>query len=51
MKIGVIGVGAIGATLRGHMTRGGADGILFDLWEEHVDAMKEKGLLIDAAQG
>ena len=51
MNIGVIGAGAIGATLGGHMTRGGANVVLFDPWKEHVNAMKERGLLIDGVQG
>ena len=51
MNIGIIGAGAIGATLGGHMTLGGANVILFDPWKEHVNAMKERGLLIDGVQG
>lgn len=51
MKIAVIGAGAIGGTLGGHMTRGGEDVTLFDTWEEHLDAMRRDGLLLDGVQG
>ena len=51
MKIGVIGAGAIGSTLGGHMTRGGEDVIIFDPWREHVEKMQTDGLLLDGVQG
>ena len=51
MKIAVIGAGAIGGTLGGHMTRGGEDVTLFDPWREHVDKMRNDGLFLDGVQG
>ena len=51
MKIAVIGAGAIGGTLGGHMTRGGEDVTIFDPWQEHIDAMLNNGLLLDGVQG
>ena len=51
MKIGVIGAGAIGSTLGGHMTRGGEDVIIFDPWREHVEKMQKDGLFLDGVQG
>ena len=51
MKIAVIGAGAIGGTLGGHMTRGGEDVTIFDTWQEHVDKMRNDGLFMDGVQG
>ena len=51
MKIGVIGAGAIGSTLGGHITRGGEDVVIFDPWREHVEKMQKDGLLLDGVQG
>ncbi len=51
MKIGIIGSGAIGALLGGHMTRAGEDVIMFDSWTKHIETMNEEGLLIDGIQG
>ena len=51
MKIAVIGAGAIGGTLGGHMTRGGEDVTIFDPWQEHVDTMQRDGLFLDGVQG
>ena len=47
MKIGIIGSGAIGALLGGHLTRAGEDVIMFDTWRKHIEIMREEGLLMD----
>ena len=51
MKIGIIGSGAIGALLGGHLTRAGEDVIMFDTWRKHIEIMREEGLLMDGIQG
>ena len=50
-RIGAIGVGAIGGTLAGFMSKSGQDVTLIDPWREHVDAMRENGLLLDGSTG
>ena len=42
----VLGVGAIGSTLGGFLSRAGHDIVLIDQWPEHVEAMKRNGLRI-----
>ena len=43
-RIGIIGVGAIGGTVGGLLTRAGYDVTLIDHWVEHVNEMKTNGL-------
>ena len=50
-RIGAIGVGAIGGTLAGFMAKSGEDVTLIDPWREHVDSMRESGLLLDGSTG
>ena len=44
MKILVYGAGAIGGTVGGYMTKAGADVVLVDKVQEHVDQMNSTGL-------
>ena len=46
-RIASIGVGAIGGTLAGFMSKEGEDVRLIDSWREHVDAMNKHGLTLD----
>src|ERR671911_1267338 len=44
MRIGIIGVGAIGGIVGGMLTKAGRDVTLIDQWPEHVEIMRTKGL-------
>ena len=46
MKIGLLGVGAVGGVISGYLTRAKHDITLIDIWPEHVDCINEKGLKI-----
>ncbi len=51
MRIGIIGVGAIGGVVGGLLTKAGRDVTLVDQWPEHVEAMKTKGLQLSGTCG
>ena len=42
IRTAAIGVGAIGGTLAGFMSKEGENVLLIDQWREHVDVMNEK---------
>lgn len=46
MKICMLGSGALGSTIGGQLAAAGLDVYLFDIWEEHVSAMVNRGLKI-----
>ena len=46
MKIGILGVGAIGGVISGYLARAKHDITLIDLWPENVDHINNKGLKI-----
>jgi 2-dehydropantoate 2-reductase len=48
-RIAVFGVGAIGGTIGGYLTRAGHDVTLIDQWGEHVEKMKRDGLRVTAS--
>ncbi|OGO22738.1 MAG: hypothetical protein A2144_05585 [Chloroflexi bacterium RBG_16_50_9] len=51
-KIAVVGIGAIGSILGGHLTRGGEDVTLIEpSWREHAEVMKKDGLTIKGTAG
>ena len=50
-RIAVLGTGAIGSSVGSELTRAGEDVWLIDQWPAHVEAMKQKGLLIQKADG
>ena len=50
-RIASIGVGAIGGTLAGFMSKEGEDVLLIDSWKDHVDAMNNRGLTLDGITG
>lgn len=43
-RIVIVGAGAIGGYVGGHMTRAGHDVTLIDPWPEHVETMRARGL-------
>lgn len=51
MKIAIIGVGAMGSVYAALLASGGHDVWAVDVWPEHVDAMREKGLRVEGASG
>ena len=51
IRTAVVGVGAIGGTLGGYMTKNGEDVLLIDEWKEHVDTMNKNGLKLDGITG
>ena len=50
-RIAVFGVGAAGSYIGAFLTREGYDMTLIDMWGEHVDVMKDKGLSVSGSQG
>ena len=51
MKITVVGVGAMGSIYAGLLADAGHEVWAIDIWKEHIDAIKEKGLRITGASG
>jgi 2-dehydropantoate 2-reductase len=51
MRIGIIGVGAIGSVVGGLLTKAGRDVTLIDQWPEHVETMKKDGLRLSGTCG
>lgn len=51
MKIAVIGAGAMGSVYAGLLADAGNEVWAVDLWQEHVDAIRETGLRVEGASG
>jgi len=51
MRIVVIGAGAMGSLYGGLLARSGHEVTLVDRWQEHVDAIRMKGLRLDGITG
>ena len=51
MRIGIIGVGAIGGVVGGMLTKAEHDVTLVDQWPDHVEAMKKVGLRLSGTCG
>ncbi|KXB07604.1 hypothetical protein AKJ51_00940 [candidate division MSBL1 archaeon SCGC-AAA382A20] len=51
MNITVIGSGAMGSLFGGMLTEEGHNVTLFDVWEEHIEAMNNHGLKIRTLEG
>jgi len=49
--IAIIGAGAVGGYVGGHLTRAGVDVSLVDPWPEHVEIMRTQGLVLGGTQG
>jgi 2-dehydropantoate 2-reductase len=45
-RIAVVGAGAVGGYVAGHLTAAGHDVVAIDPWPEHVEAMRTRGLRI-----
>jgi 2-dehydropantoate 2-reductase len=43
-RIAIVGAGALGGYVGGHLTRAGHDVTLIDPWPEHVEAMRKNGI-------
>jgi len=51
VKIAVLGAGAMGSLYGGLLSDGGNEVWLLDIWKEHVDAVNERGLVIEEEDG
>ncbi len=51
MRIAIIGSGAMGSLFGGRLSLAGHDVVLYDVYREHVDAVRSQGLLIEDAAG
>lgn len=51
MKIAIIGVGAMGSVYAALLASGGHEVWAVDVWKEHIDAIREKGLRVEGASG
>lgn len=51
MRMIVIGTGPIGGIIGGRLARGGADITFVDIDQEHVSAIRDKGLQVDVPDG
>lgn len=49
MKIGMVGVGAIGGLIGGLLAENGNDVTFVDPWQDHVDAINENGLYMEVS--
>jgi 2-dehydropantoate 2-reductase len=51
MKIAVVGAGAMGSVYAGILADAGNEVWAVDVWAEHVEAMRTRGLVVDGASG
>ena len=51
MKICIVGTGAMGSVYAGLLGLAGNDVWAFDLWAEHIDAIRKKGLRVEGKSG
>jgi len=50
MKIAIIGAGAMGSLYGGYLAKAGNEVFLLDVWQEHVDAINQQGLVIQEGE-
>jgi 2-dehydropantoate 2-reductase len=50
-RIVIMGAGAVGGYVGGHMARAGQDVTLIDPWPEHIESIKHNGLHLSGTQG
>ena len=50
-KIAIMGAGALGSYVGAFITRAGEDVTFIDMWPEHVETMRKKGLRASGSQG
>ena len=46
IKIGILGAGAMGCLVGAHIKKGGAEVCFIDIYEEHMKAIRERGLIM-----
>ena len=46
-RIAVVGVGALGGYVGGHLAHGGHDVTLIDFWPENIETIRNRGLRLD----
>ena len=51
MRIAVVGTGAMGSVYAGLLADAGNEVWAVDVWREHIEAIKEKGLRVEGASG
>lgn len=51
MRIAVVGVGAMGSVYAGLLGAAGNEVWAVDIWREHIDAIRERGLRVEGASG
>lgn len=51
MRTLIIGAGAVGSILGGYLARGGRDVTIADGWPQHVEAVRARGLRVEAVEG
>jgi len=51
MKIAIVGAGAMGSVYAGLLGDSGNEVWAVDVWAEHVDAINERGLVVEGASG
>lgn len=51
MKIVVMGAGAMGSTVGARLAQTGNQVALVDIWQEHVDAINNRGLTVETPEG
>ena len=51
MKIAIIGVGAMGSVYAALLADAGHEVFAIDVWEDHVDAIRKRGLRVEGASG
>ncbi len=47
MKIAIVGAGAMGSLFGALLTEGGHNVWLFDVWQEHIDAVNQNGMTVE----
>jgi 2-dehydropantoate 2-reductase len=50
-RIGFMGAGAVGSYIGAFLTREGHDVTLIDMWPEHVETLKARGIRVSGSQG
>ena len=51
MKIAVVGAGAMGSVYAGLLAAAGNEVWVIDVWQEHIDSIRENGLRVEGASG
>jgi 2-dehydropantoate 2-reductase len=51
MHVVVVGAGAMGGLFGARLAAAGHDVLLYDIWKEHVDAIRQRGLIIEKPDG